>query len=280
MGSRGGVKQVAEGSNLGLDSRIAPLARSALVLLVLSLITRRVHAQEAAVDESEGYPSELLPPPEPEPSSIFVRQWQGLRTYLSFNVLTGTPFEEARANGGSWAWGFGMALGFSYDDWPVTFGLDIVGARFGVLPGQVDGDSVRLRNRVIMFDGFVRLQPARWKTRPYIEGVAGFKGVSEQYIVNALIADEDNSTESDFQSVSTLGVGAGLDLTLAEKGSTRAYLTLGVRWLHGGKVSYEKYIARGDETSSVAARFATTTTLFSLGVSVDIDMFAPDVSGN
>jgi hypothetical protein len=260
------------------------LARSALVFATFWLFAQQGAAQEAVVEPEEGYPSEVRPPPEPEPSEFYVRQWRGLRLYLNFNAMTGMPFEQARANGGGWAWGFGFAVGFSWDDWPITVGLDLYGTHFGTLRGSQEyvengmrqHESLRLRDQVYFFDSWLRLQPARWKARPYLEGVVGIKAVSHLLIVDALIADDDNSSQSANQSASTLGVGGGIDLTLGEKGSTRAYLSLGVRWLRGGKVGFDKTVFHGGEVSTMPARYATTTTCFFFGVSVDVDLFAPD----
>jgi hypothetical protein len=260
------------------------LARSALVFATFWLFAQQGAAQEAVVEPEEGYPSEARPVPEPEPSEFYVRQWRGLRLYLNFNAMTGMPFEQARANGGGWAWGFGFAVGFSWDDWPITVGLDLYGTHFGTLRGSQEyvengmrqHESLRLRDQVYFFDSWLRLQPARWKARPYLEGVVGIKAVSHLLIVDALIADDDNSSQSANQSASTLGVGGGIDLTLGEKGSTRAYLSLGVRWLRGGKVGFDKTVFHGGEVSTMPARYATTTTCFFFGVSVDVDLFAPD----
>jgi hypothetical protein len=194
---------------------------------------------------------------------------QGARVEVGIHALTGTPFEGARGGGGSWAWGEGVSLAGSYRDWPVSLGLDINFTYFGTLRGRDQGGTARRRAQVFLGDLFLRLQPVQWRARPYLEGVVGFKSVTDIYTVGAVLPDPDYTTNGKKSLVHTVGVGAGVELEIDRNESSRVFLTLGVRWLHGGDVASAKRVARQDDVSFVDAKYATTTTVFTLGAAAE-----------
>jgi hypothetical protein len=218
----------------------------------------------------------MLVPDLPEPNLA----WKTARGYFSTSLLTGSPFEGAH---GGWAWGIGFSLAGSYKDWPILIGIDFYSSRYSIRRGivhdsddaQTDGTSVRRRNKVLFMDLFLRLQPATWKARPYVEAVVGFKSVRPQYTVDALIADDDNTAPSDATPVGSVGAGTGVEISLNKlSSSARTYLTFSARLLYGGRVPFQKTVANAGGSSTLDARFSSTTALFMIGFAVDADLRA------
>lgn len=162
-------------------------------------------------------------------------------------------------------------------------GVDAGWSYFGTLRGrerwQEGGNSysqlARQRDRVRFVDAFLRLQPASWPLRPYVEGVVGLKVVNTVYNTGSLLPGE-GADEGPVSVVGSLGVGAGLELALMPPRSTgaRAYLTMGMRWLRGGEVAYDRWISSALGSQAVRATYATTTVLYTLGIAVDADLWA------
>ena len=123
---------------------------------------------------------------------------------------------------------------------------------------------------------WLRLQPQDFRVRPYAEAVVGFKGLFTDYSLRFEQGVGTTSATSDQDLTSSAGLGAGVEILLAtDDSSGRLYATLGFRWLHGGKASFDR-AAPVPDAATVSASFnvPTTTTVVMLGIAATWDLLA------
>ena len=189
------------------------------------------------------------------------------------------PFEGAHALT-DWGYGLMLSFGLRWQDLPLSAGFDLQAIRWGRASSLVDvqlGDSNAIleKSRLdqsILFDTWIRLEPPRWRVRPYVEGFVGLKLLDTKYSLS--FPDGTGTASTDDQaSASNYGFGAGVNVLLArasDHSGSALFVTLGVRELYGGHASF----TRAPDSSSVdqAVRFdvPTRSTVFLLGFTVNV----------
>ena len=210
--------------------------------------------------------------PEPEPRLGPVAPL-GVDVALSF--VLAQPFEGARSFGD---WGYGLMLlgGLRWKDLPLSVGCDLQAIRWGrasSLIGVQLGDSQatleqsRL-DQTIIFDSWIRLQPPRWRMKPYLEGFVGLKMLDTKYSLSFVDGTGTTSTVTDHANASNYGFGIGLDVLLAQasdaSGSALS-LTLGLRELYGSRASFTRAPDESSVNQTVSFDLPTRSTVIMLG---------------
>jgi hypothetical protein len=196
-----------------------------------------------------------------------------LREYFGGHGVTASPFGLSSSD---WGLGFAFDFGVGWAKLPLLLGVDVSAVWWGTStsPASVNlGDRVAAvdltrSDNTIFFDAWLRLQPWEWKVRPYLEGVAGFKEFYTDYTLHFTDGSGSTRRTTAQNGVSSLGFGAGLDVMFARnEHGAKAYATLGVRRLIGGRASFTSSPL---PASGARAGFgvATDTTIVTLGVAV------------
>jgi hypothetical protein len=201
-----------------------------------------------------------------------------LRLDFAVTGVIAEPFEGARSLGD---WGYGLMLlgGVHWKDFPVSFGFDAVGIRWGQSKSLFDvrlGDTpVALEetrtDQTILLDSWLRLQPQTWPVRPYLEGVAGVKFLETEYSFTFPGGTGTMSTVTDQASASTIGWGAGFDVLLAHSSDglgSAVFATFGLRRLAGSRASFTRAPDTSSASQVVSFDLPTNTTLVLFGVSI------------
>jgi hypothetical protein len=168
--------------------------------------------------------------------------------HLAFGL--GIPQGEFSDNLDGLGYGVHGFLGAASDGSPFVVGLDFGYFIYGInrdeapLSTTVPDASVDVRttNSFLQPHLVVRLQPVLGPTRPYIEGLGGFKYLFTQTRVSSDIGRGEESeitTSTNFDDFAwSYGAGAGIDFDFYRVGSTRVGLHVGVQYLFGTEAEY------------------------------------------
>lgn len=180
--------------------------------------------------------------------------------------------------------GFAVTYGMGWGEIPLALGLDFmsigsVGDADDKLDLMLGDDSVTAdritHTRMLHFEAWLRLQPAHWRVRPYLEGFFGTQLFQAKYElrVQSLNYRSDLVTGSDW--VRSYGFGVGIELVGLLNRSGSMSLTLGVRRVYGGTALLTRPTTIGDQTVDTQLRAGTSTLLFMLGVGGHYELTDP-----
>lgn len=166
--------------------------------------------------------------------------------------------------------GFGVAANIGWSQIPVSVGFDVMTAFLGDASSDENlqtGNTVTAVRRdrsdkTYFLDLSLRLQPASWWARPYLEGVVGTKMLETKYTLSFPNSGTSTSAIADHDWVGSIGWGAGVDLGSVTGG---IFLTIGVRRLNGANASFSRAIDAGGNTV-VRYDSPTSTTFWMLGL--------------
>jgi len=192
---------------------------------------------------------------------------------LSFAMAQ--PFEGARSFG-DWGYGLMLLAGVRWKELPISAGFDLQAIRWGRSSSSIDvqlGDrqatleQSRL-DQTIIVDSWIRLEPPRWRMKPYLEGFVGLKMLDTKYSLSFVNGMGTTSTVTDQASASNYGFGVGLSVLLAEasdaSGSALS-ITLGLRELYGSKASFTRAPDSSSVNQTVSFDLPTRSTVIMLG---------------
>ncbi|HYQ46200.1 MAG TPA: hypothetical protein VER11_29725 [Polyangiaceae bacterium] len=92
----------------------------------------------------------------------------------------------------------------------------------------------------ILFDTWLRLEPPRWRVRPYVEGFVGPKLLDTRYSLS-FPGGSGTASVNDQATASNYGFGAGLEALLArasDNPGSALFVALGFRELYGGHAAF------------------------------------------
>jgi hypothetical protein len=200
------------------------------------------------------------PPPEPAPPDA-VR--------LEAQLLVALAFPFGGDERGS-AFGFAITYGVGWGSIPIMIGLDFMSvgrSNTSTSRAAVDDATPIQRtssDRLLDFDLWLRVQPPRWRVRPYAEGFVGAKLVQSRYTIAT--RDEVTTRGSDNEWTSALGWGIGVDFMGLFNAVGAFSLTLGMRRLHGAKVEIERPTFSNGRGRGSKREVATNETIFLVGL--------------
>jgi hypothetical protein len=260
------------------DPRVSVLVSRLAVGCVLAGV---LGAASVRADSSEAMPSSL-----PEDSAIESTDEAGppLRFELNF---VGALGYRPDADSGPMSYGFGFTYGMGWGDIPLTLGLNFLtlntNDHVSTITFAPPGDEAtvlatqRGRERTMHFDLWLRVQPAHWAVRPYVEGFWGTQLVQTQYSLR--LPTDDAAATSDTISeqswVMNWGWGAGVDFWGLFNANHTLSLTLGVRQFFGGDAGFQRAAQIGDAASRADYPYAIKGFVFMLGLVSVFDMGEP-----
>jgi hypothetical protein len=167
----------------------------------------------------------------------------------------GLPQNQFRDNIDEEGYGLCGQFGYFLGDSPIMIGADVGFVNYGTekryepFSDTIPEVTVEVRttNNILMFHGFVRLQPQEGAVRPYVEGLAGFKYLFTRTSVSDYSWDETIASYTNYDDLAgSWGVGAGVDIRLWEshqqkgRGIYDVSLTVGAKYLWGPEAEYLK----------------------------------------
>ena len=235
-----------------------------LSLLSCLLLTRPLRAQSADGWGDERALSAAVRKPAPA----------AFQVHLGVSTLVAAPLGGMRnAHPG---YGLGFLVGACWKKLPASFGFDVVASWWGssttrfLLDPTDRATSVDLTRstHAIYFDLWLRLQPRTWRVQPFLEGSAGLRQVNAEYDLSFTHGTGTTSTQKVQSWTPNLGLGAGVDVELAraDDDSGRVYVSLGLRWLHGGRAALRNLDDPSASGHDVNVRVSSNSTLFMLGI--------------
>jgi hypothetical protein len=206
-----------------------------------------------------------------------------LRFELNF---VGALAYRPSADSGSMSYGFGLTYGMGWGDIPLTLGVDFFSintsdhvSTIAFAPPEdaaIVQATQRGRERTMHFDLWLRVQPAHWPVRPYVEGFWGTQLVQTQYSLR--LPDDpagDDATISEQSWVMNFGWGAGVDFWGLFNANHTFSLTLGVRQFFGGDAGWKRRAQIGDVAVQADYPYAIKGFVFMLGLVSVFDMGVP-----
>jgi hypothetical protein len=229
---------------------------------------------------AEDYDPTTLPDDNPKAAGDSDYEPSPIRFEGEFVGLFAFPFD-----GSSPALGFAATYGVGWGAIPIMLGLDFMtGNRLGTGTSQANivvNDQMQVvtntsKLRTYYFDVWLRVQPPRWRVRPYAEGFLGTKFVQTQYTQTfSDAASAEPVVGSDSAWSNSIGWGVGVDFLDLVSADANLSLTLGVRRLSGADVSIEvpAFVDGADIVTKHSLR--TSVTIVMLGISGRVDLSAP-----
>jgi hypothetical protein len=228
---------------------------------------------------ADDYEPTTLPDDNPKAAGDSNYEPSPIRFEGEFVGLFAFPFD-----GSSPAFGFAATYGVGWGAFPVMLGVDFMTAnRLGTGTSQANivvNDQMQVvtntaKVRTYYFDAWLRVQPPRWRVRPYAEGILGTKLVQTQYTQTFGEAGANAVVGSDSAWSGSIGWGVGVDFLDLISDSANLSLTLGVRRLTGADVSIEvpAFVDGADIVTKHTVR--TSVTIVMLGISGRVDLSAP-----
>lgn len=180
--------------------------------------------------------------------------------------------------------GFAVTYGMGWGDIPLTIGLDFMSiGSIGDASDKLDlmlGDDMVTVDRIthtrsLHFEAFLRLQPAHWRVRPYVEGFVGTQQFQAKYELRvssqSLVSDLVNGSDW----VHSYGWGLGVEFVGLLNRSGSMSLTLGARRVYGGTAQLTRPATIADQTVETQLRAGTSVLLFMVGIGGHYDMSEP-----
>jgi len=180
--------------------------------------------------------------------------------------------------------GFAVTYGIGWGEIPLTLGLDFIsissiGDANDKLAVMLADELVQLERithtRSLHFEAWLRLQPAHWRFRPYLEGFIGTQQYQAKYVLRRPAQDVQSDLVSGSDWVHSYGWGAGLEIVGLLNRSGSMSLTLGVRRVYGGTAALTRPASLGDQTFDTQLRAGTSSLLFMLGIGGHYDLSEP-----
>jgi len=172
-----------------------------------------------------------------------------------------------------------LSFGVRWQELPLSAGLDFQGIRWGrassSITVQLGDQQARLEesraDQTIIFDTWLRLEPTRWRVRPYLEGFIGLKMLDTQYSLSFPDGNGTTTSVTDQAAASNYGFGVGVKVLLvhtSDDSGSALFATLGVRQLYGSNASFTRTPDSSSVNQTVSFDVPTRSTLFLLGFSL------------
>jgi len=249
--------------------------RSALTFVTLALALCCGSARARAEDPlPTTLPDEGAPPPDDEPGPP-------LRFEASLMAAVSAPLAGNPDKAG---FGFAVTYGMGWGEIPIALGLDFMSiGSIGDAEDRLDltlGDeAVRAQRathtRLLHFEAWLRVQPAHWRVRPYLEGFIGAQLYQPKYVVRLPGQDVQSDLVNGSDWVRSHGYGAGVEVVGLLNRSGTMSLVLGLRHVFGGRAEVTRPTILAGETFDTHLSAGTSALLFMVGVGGHYDLGAP-----
>ena len=227
-----------------------------------------------------------MPSSLPEDTTLAASDDTGLPLRFELNFVGALGYRPEAASG-AMSYGFGVTYGMGWGDIPLTLGVNFFSINTSDHVSPVafapSGEQAiveatqRSRERTMHFDLWLRVQPAHWLVRPYVEGFWGAQLVQTQYSLRLPAEDAAASSDklSDQSWVMNLGWGAGVDFWGLFNANHTMSLTLGVRQFFGGDAGFKRRTQIGDASVQADYPYAIKGFVFMLGLVTVFDLGEP-----
>ena len=129
--------------------------------------------------------------------------------------------------------------------------------------------------RLLHFEAWLRVQPAHWTVRPYLEGFIGTQQFQAKYELRVPSQNFRSELVTGSDWVHSYGFGVGVELVGVLNRSGSMSLTLGARRVYGGTALLTRPTTIGDQTVDTQLRAGTSALLFMLGVGGHYELTEP-----
>jgi hypothetical protein len=261
-----------------VSALVSRLAVGCVLAGVLAASSVRADADTDA-DGADAMPSSL-----PDDPTLVQDEVTGPPLRFELNFVGALNYRPS-ADSGSISYGFGFTYGMGWGDIPLTLGLNFFSLNTSehvsslAFVSPADGAVVladqKARERTMHFDMWLRLQPAHWPVRPYVEGFWGAELVQTQYSLRVPADDPaavSGDTLSDQRWLMSFGWGAGIDFWGLFNANHTLSLTLGVRQFLGSDADFKRRALIGGGAAVADYAYATKGLVFMLGVVSVFDM--------
>jgi hypothetical protein len=232
--------------------------------------TTRLLDEEAERAHSDGSPT---PVQEDEPAGP-----PGIRFEASINATLSAPIGNNPDVAG---FGYAVTYGAGWGEIPLALGVDFISVgSIGDATSQVEVELQEqtqrveraVNTRLMHFDAWVRLQPAHYWVRPYVEGFFGAQLFQGRYLLRFSNQQSDLAQADDWGRNFGWGLGAEfVDLL----GSTGMSLTLGMRYVYGHDVRVARSIVLANERLQARYDADTSVLLFMVGIGLHYELANP-----
>lgn len=180
--------------------------------------------------------------------------------------------------------GFAVTYGMGWGEIPLSLGVDFMSIgsigdtsdklELSIADAPVSAERVT-HTRLLHLEGYLRLQPAHWRVRPYVEGFYGTQQYQAKYVLRVPVQGLQSDPVSGSEWVHSYGWGAGLEIVGLLNRSGTMSLTLGMRRVHGGTAELTRPATLADQTFDVQLRAGTASLLFMIGIAGHYDLSQP-----
>lgn len=253
--------------------------------LAIGAYVPTAHADESdAADITEtGEPSMAMPDSLPDDPGLVTERSSPWPLRFEGSLVGALSIQPGEKNG-SLAYGFGVTYGVAWASIPVMFGVDFTSVTASdnradvVLDVPSEGSTLAAtrsaRDRTMCFDLWLRIQPARWAVRPYVEGFWGAKLIQSQYTLTA--GSVVSETLMDNTWVMNMGWGAGVDFWGLFNAGGTVSLTLGVRQLKSPDARFRRTVPLEGRGVTVDYKMPTDAWVLMAGIMGQFDLGAKD----
>lgn len=251
-----------------LTHRSCALIGCSLFLLCCAL-AHGARAQSSDMPETlpdDGPASPVEPPPP-------------LRFEASFNAALSVP---TRNNPDVAGFGYAITYGVGWGEIPLALGLDFISiGSLGDASSSLDlplsegmqAAERKVHTRLLHFEAWLRVQPARTWLRPYAEGFIGAQLAQLRYVVS--VGSEPSGVAQAEDWTRSLGWGAGVELMGIWNRFGGLSLTLGVRRVYGTSAAVSQPVVISNERVQTSYTADTSVFMFMLGLGAHYDLGAP-----
>ena len=180
--------------------------------------------------------------------------------------------------------GFAVTYGMGWGEIPLTIGLDFMSIgsvgdsddRLDLMLGDQAVTADRITHtRMLHFEAWLRLQPAHWRVRPYLEGFIGTQLFQAKYELRVSSQNLQSDLVNGSDWVHSYGWGLGIELVGLLNRSGSMSLTLGARRVYGGTAEITRPTLLADQTLDTRLRAGTSALLFMIGVGGHYELSDP-----
>jgi hypothetical protein len=185
--------------------------------------------------------------------------------------------------------GFAVTYGMGWGEIPLTIGLDFmsigsIGDANDKLSLMLGDESTQVERtthtRSLHFEGWLRLTPAHWRFRPYLEGFIGTQQYQAKYVLRVTTQNLPSDPVSGSAWAHSYGWGLGLECVGLLNRSGSMSLTLGMRRVYGGTAHLTRPATVAGQTIDTELTAGTSTLVFMIGVGGHYDLSEPRPDGD
>jgi hypothetical protein len=180
--------------------------------------------------------------------------------------------------------GFAVTYGVAWGEIPLALGLDFMSIgsvgdaddRLDLMLGDESVTADRItHSRILHFEAWLRLQPAHWRVRPYLEGFFGTQQFQAKYELRVSAQNLQSDLVNGSDWVHSYGWGLGVELVGVLNRSGSMSLTLGARRVYGGTAELTRPTTIADQIVDTHLRAGTSALLFMIGVGGHYELSDP-----